>query len=174
VGVLRYYKGVHHLLAALPMIPSARLAVIGSGRMEREWKKRAHELGVAGRVHFLGEVANADLPPYYAACDAFVLPSSERSEAFGLVQLEAMASGKPVVATELGTGTSFVTQHEVTGLVVPARDSSALASTLLRLTQDEALRQRMGAAGRERVRQHFTLERMVARVEEVYRGALTG
>jgi rhamnosyl/mannosyltransferase len=172
VGVLRYYKGLHHLLRALPMLPETRLAVIGSGRMEREWKMLARELGVAQRVNFLGEIAHIDLPPYYAACDVFVLPSSERSEAFGLVQLEAMASGKPVVATELGTGTSFVTQHEVTGLVVPARDSPALASALQRLTHDEILQQHLGAAGRERVQQHFTLEKMVERIEEVYRASL--
>jgi len=96
------------------------------------------------------------------------LPASERSEAFGAVLLEAMAAGKPVVCTELGTGTSFVNVDGETGFVVPARDPHALAAAIVRLMDDAELRARMGAAGRARVRQEFTLEKMVERVMKVY------
>lgn len=168
VGHLRYYKGVGCLIQALPKLPNAHLLVVGTGPMERVWREETRACAVQDRVIFAGAVSDAELPAYYAACDVFVLPASERSEAFGIVQLEAMAAGKPVVSTEIGTGTSFVNVNGQTGLVVPARDSSALVSALDRLVQDAGLRERMGAAGRARVKQEFTTDRMVDRVMEVY------
>lgn len=168
VGHLRYYKGVDYLLRALRELPGARLLIVGTGPMERAWRTLARELRVEGRVNFVGAAADADLPAYYAACDVFVLPASERSEAFGVVQLEAMAAGKPVVCTEINTGTSFVNVDGETGFVVPARDAHALASALARLIGDPALRARMGASGRARVREEFTLKKMLGRVMAVY------
>ncbi len=174
VGALRYYKGLSYLLAALKEIAHAQLVVIGKGPMEREWKNLTHTLGITERVRFVGEVANPDVPPYYAASDVFVLPSSERSEAFGLVQLEAMAAGKPVVCTELGTGTSYVNVDGETGFVVPARDAHALAVAINRLIDDEPLRARMGAAGRARVENEFRLEKMVDRILALYENLISG
>jgi len=113
------------------------------------------------RVHFLGEVADDELPAYYQAADLFVLPASHRSEAFGVVQLEAMAASTPVVSTALGTGTSFVNQDGVTGFVVPPRNAEALARAVNRLLADSELRRSMGDAGRRRVLGHFTVDRMV-------------
>jgi rhamnosyl/mannosyltransferase len=169
VGHLRYYKGVGYLIQALPKLPEARLLVVGAGPMEQAWREEARSRNVADRVIFAGAISDAELPAYYAACDIFVLPASERSEAFGLVQLEAMAAGKPVVSTEIGTGTSFVNVNGETGLVVPARDANALATAIDRLMQDAGLRDRMGAAGKARVKQEFTIDRMVDRVMEVYK-----
>jgi rhamnosyl/mannosyltransferase len=140
--------------------------------MEQPWKVLAQQLGISERVNWVGEVANLDLPPYYAACDLFAFPSSERSEAFGLVQLEAMVSSKPVVTTELGTGTSFVTQNGLTGLVVPPRDPVLLAKAVIRLTADTALRRRMGEAGRARVLAEFTQDKMIQRIYDVYQRVL--
>ena len=174
VGHLRYYKGLNYLLAALRDLPPARLVVVGKGPMQNAWCALARNLGVASRVTFAGEVADADLPSYYAACDVFVLPSSERSEAFGLVQLEAMAAGKPVVCTELGTGTSFVNVDGETGLVVPARDPHALAAAISRLIDDAPLCARMGAAGRARVQKEFRLEKMVDRILALYENLISG
>ncbi len=168
VGALRYYKGLQYLLQALPALPNVRLTVIGRGPMEREWKALAQSLGIDARVDFLCEVPSSHLPAYYAACDIFVFPSCERSEAFGLAQLEAMAAAKPVVSTELGTGTSFVNVDGTTGLVVPPRDPDALAGAIRTLLDDPQRRARMGAAGRERVLQEFTLEKMVDRVLVIY------
>lgn len=168
VGKLRYYKGVDVLLDALREVPRAQLTIVGTGPMERAWRRQAQQLDIADRVQFVGQVPDDELPRYYAACDIFVLPASERSEAFGTVQLEAMAAGKPVICTELGTGTSFVNVDGETGLVVPARAPHALASAIARLSADAEVRARMGAAGRARVRQEFTLDKMVTRVLEVY------
>jgi rhamnosyl/mannosyltransferase len=112
------------------------------------------------------------LPVYYQACDLFVLPACLRSEAFGLAQVEAMASGRPVVGTELGTGTSYVNRHGETGLVVPPRDPAALAEAVNQLLADDRRRQALGQAARSRAQAEFSLPVMVARVLAVYEEAL--
>ncbi len=172
VGKLRYYKGLHYLLPALKDLPGVQLAVVGSGPMEGEWRSLASELGLLERVHFLGEVSDAELPAHYQAADLFVLPACERSEAYGLVQVEAMASGLPVISTELGTGTSFVNQHGQTGLVVPPREPAALAAACRVLLADPERRRRLGEQARVRALAEFGVERMVDGVEAVYRQAL--
>lgn len=168
VGRLRYYKALDVLLSALTGVADARLLIVGSGPMAAEWETLAGELGLAGRVVFAGEAAEAELPAYYRAADVFILPSDSRAEAFGMVLLEAMAAGRPVISTELGTGTSWVNQHGVTGLVVPPRRPSDLAAAIRTLLADPDRRREMGAAGRERVRRLFTLTAMEEAVESIY------
>lgn len=168
VGKLRYYKGVNYLLEALTLLPGAHLTIVGTGPMERDWKNRAEALGVSARVLWAGDVTDAELARCYASCDVFVLPCSERSEAFGTVQLEAMAAGKPVVSCDVNTGVAWVNRNEITGIVVPPKNPQALASAIRRLVADAELRERMGAAGRERVGKEFTIEKMVERVLRVY------
>ena len=174
VGQFRYYKGVEYLVRAMAQTPG-RALLIGNETppLSAELEALARSLGVANRVFLLGE-KDVELPAFYHACDVFVLPSIERSEAFGIVLLEAMASGLPCVTTEVGSGTSYVVEHNVTGCVVPPRAPDALADALNRLVADPALRARMGAAGRERAVRLFRFEDMVARVEAVYREALAG
>ncbi|MBC8449719.1 MAG: glycosyltransferase [Chloroflexi bacterium] len=172
VGALRYYKGLQYLIQALPQIPRANLVIVGRGPLRAEWENIAQQQGVAKRVHFAGQVDRETLPVYYQACDLFVLPACMRSEAFGLAQVEAMASGKPVVGTELGTGTSFVNQHGETGLVVPPRDPDALAAAINELLADGERRQAMGRAARARAAAEFSLPVMVERVLAAYEEAL--
>jgi rhamnosyl/mannosyltransferase len=167
VGRLRYYKGLQYLLRAMPSIP-AKLLVVGSGPMEAEWRQLCQSLDLTEKVMFVGEVSDADLPAYYHACDVFVLPASERSEAYGLVQIEAMASGRPVVCTELGTGTSYVNQHGLTGLVVPPKDPAALEEALMSLLGDDERRHRMGQRARQRALREFNVETMVDRIARLY------
>ncbi len=171
VGKLRYYKGLQYLLEAMPKI-EARLLVVGTGPMAETWQALADNLGLRDKIFFLGEVPDEELPLYYHACDLFVLPASHRSEAFGVVQIEAMACGKPIVCTELGTGTSYVNVHGETGLVVPPRDPKALVEAINQLLADEALRRRLGKRGRERVRE-FSKEAMVERIVELYEELLS-
>ena len=167
VGRLRYYKGLDTLIEALVHIPG-RLLVVGTGPMAEQWQTLARETGVAGRIAWLGEVPDADLPGIYHSADLFVLPASHPSEAFGLVQVEAMAAGLPVVCTELGTGTSYVNRHGVTGWVVPPRNPHDLAEAINSLTADPFLRRKMGAAAQDRALAEFDLEPMVERVLALY------
>jgi rhamnosyl/mannosyltransferase len=168
VGRLRYYKGLHVLLEALPSI-AARLLIGGSGPEQPRLAAMAAALGISDRVHFLGDIPDEQLPALYQAADIFVLPAHLRAEALGLAQIEALASGVPCVSTELGTGTSFANRDGETGLVVPPGDAPALALAINTLLADPDLRRRMGAAGRRRVAELFTRERMVAGNEAVYR-----
>lgn len=173
MGRHRYYKGLGDLIKAMPEI-NADLIVGGDGPMRAAWEAAADELGLiaSGQVRFIGNVPDDDLPGLYRSVDIFVLPANARSEAFGIVLIEAMAAGLPCVTTELGTGTSYAVLDGVTGLVVPARTPPALAEALNRLAADDSLRERMGAAGQARARREFQLEAMVDRVEAVYKYAL--
>lgn len=171
VGRLRYYKGLEYLLEAMCDL-DATLWIIGTGPMATEWQTLSRNWGLQNRVHFLGAVADEDLPAYYQAADVFVLPASHRSEAFGVVQLEAMAAGKPVVSTELGTGTSFVNQDGVTGFVVPPRNPATLAQAINRLLADPELRQSMGERGQQRVLEHFTVDHLIDGVINIYKSVL--
>ena len=167
VGRLVAYKGVDVLLRALPGI-EATVVIVGDGPARSSLEALARELCVADRVRFAGEVTDEDLLAWYHACDALVLPSISRQETFGLVQLEAMACGKPVVSTDLPTGVSWVNQHERTGLVTKAGDVAALRAALGRHVCDEDLRARLGTAARARVRSQFTAERMCEAAHSIY------
>ncbi|MBI5713874.1 MAG: glycosyltransferase [Chloroflexi bacterium] len=168
IGRHRYYKGVDDLLKAMTDI-EAELIIGGDGVMRESWERLAASLNLNDKVRFIGTVPESELPSLYRSADIFVLPASARSEAFGLVLLEAMAAGLPCVTTELGTGTSYVVQHNVSGLVAPARTPSALAESINHLLADESLRKRMGEAGQERARKEFTETLMVERIENVYK-----
>jgi glycosyltransferase involved in cell wall biosynthesis len=170
VGRLVYYKGADVLLHAMRGV-DADLIVIGRGPLEDELRATASTLGIADRVTWLPPVDDAALAAWYRAADVFCLPSVARSEAYGLVQLEAHLSGTPVVSTSLPTGVPFVNQDGVTGLTVPPGDSAALAEALSALVADATLRARMGTAARERVLRDFTVERMVDQTIAVYEEA---
>lgn len=173
VGVLRYYKGLTYLLEAMPQVHAAHLLIVGEGPLGADLRRQAEALGLTDRITFAGRVSDEALPAYYAAADVFVLPACERSEAFGLVQVEALASGLPIVSTELGTGTSYVNRDGVSGLVVPPRDPAALAEALNRLVNDLELRQRLAAGARQRAAL-FEASRMVAEIEALYAEVLAG
>lgn len=172
VGRLRYYKGLDTLLHALTHIPQTQLTIVGIGPMQAEWQALTDELGLADRVLFAGEIDDDHLPDYYREADLFVLPSNARSEAYGIVLLEAMASGLPCITTELGTGTSWIVQHGGTGLVVPPQNSLALAEAINKLRVNEKLRRQFAEAGLARVRTEFSQEVMVGRIMQVYADVL--
>jgi rhamnosyl/mannosyltransferase len=136
--------------------------------MYDEWQQLARSVGVADRVFFAGEVSDAELPSYYAACDLFVLPANARAEAFGTVIVEALAAGRPVISTEVGTGTSWVNVDGQTGVVVPPHDPPALAAAITRLLNNDQLRQEMGRAAQARAFEEFTVERLIDRVYAEY------
>ena len=171
VGRLRHYKGLHVLLDAMPRV-AARLVIVGEGPKGPALREQARRLGIGDRVVFAGSLDDAALHDHLAAAAIGLLPSSTETEAFGLAMVEYMAAGLPAVSTELGTGTSYVNQDGVTGLIVPANDPAPLAAAIQRLLGDPGLRGRMGAAGRDRVREKFTTEAMMRGMDGLYAEAL--
>ncbi len=175
VGRLRYYKGADRLVRAMADVPGHAVFVGGDATVRRaDLAAMAAQLGLEARVHLVGEQEDAELRAFYHAASVFVLPSIERSEALGLAQVEAQAAGLPIVCTELGTGTSYVTRHGQTGFVVPPDDVAALARALRVLLANPELARRFGAAGYARARAEFSLERMLDRIEAVYAEAVRG
>jgi rhamnosyl/mannosyltransferase len=160
VGRLIYYKGIEYLIEAFKDI-NAKLVVIGTGPLEYSLKKRA-----SNNIIFLGRVKN--IKDYYSAEEFFVFPSSERTEAFGVVLLEAMSFGKPVICTSLGTGTTFVNIHGKTGLVVKPKDSTALQQAINKLLSSTSLTKRFGEEGRKRVQKYFIIKKIAKEYLKVY------
>ena len=167
VGRLVYYKGIDVLVRAMAGA-DADLVLIGRGPLEAELRELASAAGIAARVTFLAPQDEDELAAWYLAADVFCLPSVARSEAFGLVQIEAHAAGTPVVSTDLPTGVSYANPDGVTGLTVPPGDAPALAVALNRLLGDDELRARLGGQAQARARREFTIPRMVARTLDVY------
>lgn len=168
VGRLAPQKGQRHLIGAMPAllarIPRAHAVIAGGGDLENFLLDLAEETGVAERVHVLGP--RKDVPALMHAMDVFAMPSIW--EGFGLVLLEAMAAGRPIVASRVATIPEVVVDGQ-TGLLVPAGDPLALAEALAQLADQPGLAARMGEAGRERVRHQFSLEKMVGDTELLYR-----
>jgi glycosyltransferase involved in cell wall biosynthesis len=167
-----YYKGLEYLIRAMVRLPQAHLILGGAGPLTGSLAALASALGVSGRVSFEGRISEEDLPAYYQACQVFCLPSVESSEAFGIVQVEAMAAGRPVVCCELGNGVNWVNPHGKTGLTVPPRDEQALASALQTLLENGELRRELGAAAARRAHAEFSLPVLRAGTLAVYRRAL--
>jgi len=172
VGRLVYYKGFEYLIRAMAKV-NGKLLLVGKGPLRPALEKLAGECGVSDRVLFLGDLDDEQLRCCYHAADLFVLPSIARSEAFGIVQIEAMAAGKPIINTQLDSGVPFVSLHEITGLTVPPMDSEALGSAINLLLNNRDLRQRYGAAAQLRSRTEFNLESMTSRTLRLYRRVLS-
>ncbi len=150
VGRLVYYKGLDVLLDALPRAPAARLVIVGDGPLRGDLRERSTRLGIDHRLLWLGEIGDEDLIGAYGGADVLVLPSTGRTEAFGVVQVEAMAAGLPVISTRLGTGVERVNLDGVTGRIVAPGDAAELAAALEEIVGDGALRSRLAAAALER------------------------
>ncbi|HIJ66569.1 MAG TPA: glycosyltransferase [Candidatus Hydrogenedentes bacterium] len=166
-GRHRYYKGLEYLVRAAKAI-RARVVIAGGGPERARCETLARELGLA--IAFPGELTHQELVDHLHGCALFVLPSVERSEAFGIALLEAHASGKPAVATRLGTGVEFVNLDGETGLNVPPRDAEALAEAVNALLADEPRRQEMGERARRRVQTEFHAETLARKELALYLG----
>ena len=169
VGRLVPYKGFTYLVRAMREV-NARLVIVGVGPERAALEREIRELGVAERVTLVGAVPS--LAPWLHAADVFALPSVQRSEAFGLVQVEAMVCGKPVINTALDSGVPYVSVDGETGLTVAPRDAAALAGALDTLLADAALRVRLGEAGRARAARLFSVEAMARETLALYAGLM--
>jgi len=157
VGRLVPYKGLDTLIRAADRI-QCRIVVIGTGPLEGALRKEIAARGLSDRVVLLGKVD--DLRPYYLGCDFFVLPSVSTLEGFGIVQIEAMGVGKPVVSSDLPSGVTYVNVHGETGLTFHVGDDAAFAEACNRLLRDEELRVRLGENARRRTFEKFSYTAM--------------
>ncbi len=173
VGKLRYYKGLQFLISAFRSLPHVHCLIIGEGPEGEKLQRLATEFQLQDRIHFLGELSDEEMVAHLHAADIFVLPSHLPSEAFGLVQVEAMASGLPVISCDVGTGVSFVNQHEVTGLIVPPASDTALAEAIERLLSDPNERNRFAEAAYRRSQEYFTRTAMAENVLKVYESLIS-
>lgn len=169
-----YYKGFINAIRALTRVMGT-LVLIGDGPDQPALRAEAALLGLTDRVKFVGNLPHyLDLIPYYLSADAFWFPSNARSEAFGLVQVEAMACGCPVVNAAIPySGVAWVSPHEETGLTVAVDDPVALSDAANRLITEPGLRDRLGAAARERSMREFDHRIMARRSLATYEDVLT-
>src|SRR5687767_3132840 len=172
VGRCVYYKGFELAIQALARVPGT-LLLIGSGPLAGELDALARRLGVRDRVAWWPHASADELVGAYLAATALWFPSSARAEAFGIVQVEAMAAGCPVINTDiLGSGVPWVSLHGQTGLTVPVNDAPALAAAARRLLEEPGLRRRLAEGAVRRVRQEFEHETMARRTLAIYRRVL--
>jgi glycosyltransferase involved in cell wall biosynthesis len=164
VGRLVYYKGYQYLIDAMKNAPDAHALIVGSGPLRGELMRRIEKNGLEDRVHIIDPVD--DLVPYYHSCDVFALPSCEPSEVFGMVQVEAMACGKPVVNTALPTGVPEVSIDGITGKTVPPNDAVAFAAALREILGDKGKYSKFSANAIADVAKRFTKERFFTKMRE--------
>jgi len=170
VGRLTYYKGHETLIRAMAGIKGGKLILVGDGERRARLESVIDSLGLAEKVMMVGYRTEKEVRALLESCEVFCLPSVERTEAFGMVLLEAMWAGKPVVASDVpGSGMGWVVSHGETGLLVVPADPKSLAQALLRLKANDALRKAMGAAARLRFESEFQMSRIADGIIDAYR-----
>jgi glycosyltransferase involved in cell wall biosynthesis len=170
IGMLRYYKGLHILLDAcrgttLPVV------IAGTGPLEAELRKRVEDEGLS-HVQFAGRVNDEEKMALIQLSLGMVFPSHLRSEAFGVTLVEGLMMGKPLVCAEVGTGTSFVNQHDQTGYVVEADNSTELRDAMQKLIDIPELTKQLGLNARERFEAFFTADQMADGYLKIYQRVL--
>lgn len=170
VGVMRYYKGLHILLDALKGVDYP-VVIVGAGPLEAELHAQAAALGLRN-IHFLGRLGDEDKVALLQLSYAIVFPSHLRSEAFGISLLEGAMYGKPMISSEIGTGTSYINIHNETGLVVPPSHPQAFREAMRTLWENPTLAAQMGVKAEARYRQLFTADEMGRKWTQLYQDLL--
>jgi glycosyltransferase involved in cell wall biosynthesis len=171
IGRLVPFKGFETMIRAMQRV-RGHLLLVGDGPLRKRLEVTAAECGIAGRVHFAGKIDNGQIPNFLSASDVFVLPAINRAESFGIVQLEAMAAGLPVVNTSINSGVPEVSIDGQTGLTVPPGDLEGLGHAIQMLLDRKDLREKFGAAAKARVNAEFTVDLMCARTMRIYEEVL--
>lgn len=167
IGVLRYYKGLHILIEAA-RLSKITIVIVGAGPVEQELKTKAYMMGLHN-VHFLGRLSDHDKVALLMQCYGVVFPSNLRSEAFGISLLEGAMFGKPMISSEIGTGTTFINIDGETGIVIPAGEPAALSQAMKELWENPDKVAKMGRAAELRYQSLFTADRMNEAYYNLYR-----
>ena len=170
LGVLRYYKGLHTLVEASKKI-NAKVVIAGTGPEEHRLKALAVEKGI-NNIIFSGQISNTEKVTLLKNCQAFILPSHLRSEAFGMVLVEASMFGRPLITCEIGSGTSYVNLHNETGFVIPPEDISALATSMNTLLDDSVIANTFGRGARNRYEMLFSGSALGKAYSDLYQEAI--
>lgn len=172
VGRLAHYKGHHVLLEALRKATRVSVVIVGTGELDRRLRQLAGRLGVTERVRFFGAADADTLNALLHACHVLCLPSTARTESFGIVLLEAMAVGRPVIATEVpGSGMPWLVRTAQHGILARPGDPDSLAQAL-QVMQDASRRERLGAAGTRALEECFHIDRVAEEIDLLYRNAI--
>jgi len=179
VGALdkaHYFKGIEFLIDAFNLVDYSiapnisnriRLLIVGEGNLKEKYRQKVLELNLQDKIIFSEYVSDKDLPKYYNLADAVVLPSTDRSEAFGITLIEAMACGKPVIAASL-PGVRSVIESGINGFLFEVKNEGDLTNRINKLLSDEKLREKMGQAGREKVEKFYNQEVLIKKLEKIY------
>ena len=170
LGRLVYYKGFEYLIETIKSLPNDIIILIaGIGELKEKLQEHISKHNLQDRVKLLGKIPFEELGAYYQLCDIFCLPSTERSEAFGVVQIEAMAFGKPVISTSIkGSGVDWVNLNNVSGIIVPPKDTNRLTEAIMELLTDEKKYQLLSIGAKKRYEEVFTKDKMVDSFKSLY------
>lgn len=176
LGRLVHYKGYRYLVDAAKYLDDSYIVLVGgSGALYDELQEQIRANGLDGRVKLLGRISDEDLPTYYGACDIYCLSSIMKTEAFAIVQIEAMSCGKPVVSCNIeGSGVPWVNADGVSGIVVETENSKALADAILRITSDTDLYHRLSEGASKRFQELFVKQKMIDKCYSQYQQLLGG
>ncbi|MBK1619921.1 glycosyl transferase family 1 [Lamprobacter modestohalophilus] len=173
IGRLTYYKGHEVLLRAIAAMPNAQVLIVGSGDRAPLLSQMISDLGLRDRVQLLGSCSDSEVAALLTSCDLLCLPSLERTEAFGMVLLEAMRFAKPVVVSAIpGSGAGWVVEKADNGLLFPPGDSAALTKALEHLAHAPSLRLRLGQNGALALAREFRIDSIAEAISGVYAEAL--
>lgn len=174
IGRFSYYKGFHNLVAAMKDVQTAHLVMVGTGEEFRNISNQIEESGLTGKITLAGNVNTHKLHTLLSAADIFCLPSIERTEAFGMVLLEAMHHSTPCISTNLkGSATGWVNTHMESGLVVSPDNIPELAQAINTLSLNPSLRAELGANGKKRLMNQFHIQKTAKKIANLYKKILT-
>lgn len=170
LGRLVYYKGFEYLIEATKFLPNDVIILIaGIGELKEKLQEQISKHNLQDRVKLLGKIPFEDLGAYYQLCDIFCLPSTERSEAFGVVQIEAMAFGKPVISTNIqGSGVDWVNLDNVSGIIVPPKKTKELADAIVNLLNNSEKYKLLSEGAKKRYEEVFTKDKMIDSFKNLY------
>jgi rhamnosyl/mannosyltransferase len=170
IGRLIYYKGFNYLIEAAKELPDNCIVLIGgTGELARKLMGIIKNYHLESKVKLLGKIPENEISSYFELCDLYCLPSCERSEAFGIVQIEAMSFSKPIISTKIPySGVSWINDDGVTGLVVPPKNASSLAQAIISILTNQELSKEMGINARKKFESEFTIKKMNQRIIDLY------